>query len=106
MPEKEFEQYRKELMDLVAMGEHQAHKEAKLKDLARKVGASTLSHGGPYNAGEPELIDNINDALRTEAMILACKTASRHFKISIMAAIASLVSALAAWTAILWEFKS
>ncbi len=106
MTQKEFEQYRKELTDILAMGADQGHKEYQLSHLAHRVGASKWSHGGPYHAGEPELIDNINDALRTEAMILACKTASSHFKVSIVAAVASLVSALAAWTAILWELRS
>ena len=83
MTGKEFEQYRREIRDILNLRESSSERGAKLSTLAVKVGASTLSrqHGGGH-ALEPELVDNINDALRTEAMILACKTATRQSKIS------------------------
>ncbi len=105
MTGKESEQYRREMRNILNLRESSSERGAKLSTLAVKVGASTLSrqHGG--HALEPELVDNINDALRTEAMILACKTATRQSKITIIAGIASLVSAAAAWTAILYNLR-
>lgn len=105
MTSKEIEQYRQEIRNILEMDVQKAHKESKLKDLSSKVGASTVSHRGNYNAEEPELVDNLNDALRTEAMILACKTAGRNSIIAIIAAIVSVASMLAAWAAVLFGYR-
>jgi hypothetical protein len=76
-------------------------RQIKLQELAGEVGASTISRRGAFHASEPELIDNINDALRTAAMIDMCKTANRNFIIALIAAVAAALSALAAWIAVL-----
>ena len=49
---------------------------------------------------ESELVLNINNALQTETMIDMCKTASRNYWITLVAAIAAVLSALAAWSVI------
>lgn len=103
MTGKEFKQCRQEIRDILNLRKTSSEREAKLKALAPKVGASTLSRYHAGGALEPELVDNINDALRTESMIRTCKTASKHFLITIIAAIASVISMLAAWTAILFR---
>lgn len=98
---REIEKYKKELRDILKnRSEPRANKHAKLMNLAIEVGASTRND----QASDSELADNINDALRTEAMILATKTASKHYKITIIAAIAAVIGALAAWAAVLFNF--
>lgn len=127
MTHKEIEAYRKELTEIINRPPQPDGNPAKgtkedLRKLARKVGASTRAvyiHPTKtrplgYEAGISDLIDNINDALRTEAMVDACKTAAKDSIIAIIAsgvavvgiiltaiaAIAALLSALAAWIAI------
>ena len=82
-----------------------------LKEMAREDGASsidtkivgaTTSQRGTATVtkylqnliSEAELVQNINNALQTESMIDMCKTASRNYKIA-------LVAAMAAWAAVL-----
>ena len=77
-----------------------------LQTLARELGASTIRmYPGHGDAGEAELTDNIHRALQTASMIDMCKTSSRNYKIAIVAAIAAVLSALAAWVAVLISYN-
>ena len=89
-----------------------------LAALARKIGAGTqhttsggVTHSQEGNASvsiihqipisEQDLIQNINDSLRTEATVNMCKVASRNFWIAIFAAGIAFLSAAGAWVAAL-----
>ena len=94
---------RKELVRIQTIDDRLG-RELELRKLARKVGANiTGAPAGGFNAGEPELIDNINKALQTATMIDMSKTSVKSCIIAILAAIAAIVSAFAAWAAV---FKS
>lgn len=113
--------YRQELCTILNNeDEDQRYKE--LKQLAKKVGAgyvntkiagiSTVPHGKGFarpkyenHISESELVLNINNALQTEMMMDMCNTAARNFWIAVIASIAAMVSALAAWTAIVKKVK-
>jgi len=62
------------------------------------TGSETSIYQNPIS--ESELVLNINNALQTETMIDVCNTAARNFWITMVAAIAAVLSALAAWMAI------
>ena len=53
------------------------------------------------NASEPELVANIQTALQTASMIIVCRISNKNHWIAIAAAIAAILSALAAWVAVL-----
>lgn len=79
-------------------------KEIKLKELAVKMGVSTLMYRAESaNAGETELANNIFSFLQTASMVDAARTASKNYIIAIIAAISAVISALAAWTAIYYK---
>jgi len=116
MTRKEIAVYRQNLCTILAI-EDEGQRLKKLEQLAKKVGAGyihteiaatttiktatgseTTIHQNPIS--ESELVLNINNALQTETMIDVCKTAARSFWITMVAAIAAVLSALAAWSAI------
>ena len=102
MTHKEIEGYRKEKTEILKTKEPE--KRQRLLDLARKVGASTTNWariGGENDATESQLVDNIERALQTATMIDMCKTSAKNYKIAITASIIALLSALAAWAAVL-----
>jgi hypothetical protein len=77
-------------------------KEIQLRELANKLGASgEMYRASPANAGEAELVANILTALQTASMIDMCKTSNKNYRIAIAAAIVAILSALAAWVAVL-----
>ena len=93
----------KELADIFET-QGQENRRELLLDLAKKVGASKYrwaSIGGQSEANESLLVDNIQRAIQTAAMADMCRTAARHYKITILAASVSVISALAAWMAVL-----
>ena len=107
---------RQELQDILKNDTAKERYKA-LKELAKKVGAgyvnttiagtSTLPHGEGIarpklenHISESELVLNINNALQTEMMMDMCNTAAKNFWITMVAAIAAVLSALAAWSAI------
>jgi hypothetical protein len=116
MTRKEIAVYRQNLRTIVKIkDEGQRLKE--LEQLAKEVGAGyvhteitatatrttemeseTTIYQNPIS--ESELVLNINNALQTETMIYMCRTAARNFWITMVAAIAAFLSALAAWSAI------
>ncbi len=120
MTRKEIVVYRHRLHNILNKKDDDQRLE-ELKQLAKEVGAGyvhteiaaattttttrgseisheTTTHRNPIS--ESELVVNINNALQTETMIDMCKTAARNYLITIVAAIAAFLSALAAWTAI------
>ena len=100
MTDQEIEKYRQRLVDINKMKDFQERKR-QLKELAREVGAGQARYFVKGNEDTlSELTDNINDALRTEAMIAACKTSAKNYKIAIVAAIVAFLSMLAAWAAV------
>ncbi len=112
-PLKKISEYRQKLRDILNnQDEKQRLKE--LKQLAKEVGAGYVNtkiagiSTVPNNMGlarpkyenhitESELVLNINDALQTETMINVCEIAARNFWFAMLAALAAVVSALAAW---------
>ena len=102
---KEIKQQKKELTKIL----QNDSAEQRLRDLvklAQQVGASTLRMGRttadvnevPRNIiTEGEIVQNINMALQTASMLVMSKAA-------IYAAITAVISALAAWAAVLVNF--
>lgn len=52
-----------------------------------------------------ELVFNIDNALRTAAMIKTCETSTRTFWISVISATVALLAMLAAWVAVVVKVK-
>jgi hypothetical protein len=117
MTRKKIAEYRQKLRDILKNEEDESKRFEALKDLAKEVGAgyvrteiagtSTIPDGKgtlttihQNTISESELILNINNALQTEAMIDMCKDAARKFWVAIIATIIALISALAAWWAV------
>ena len=76
---------------------------AVLRRLATELGASTIKiHPGYGDAGQPELVHNIQQALQTNAMIAAVRTSSNHVIVAVILTIFSCLSMVAAWIAALW----
>jgi len=117
MTRKEITVYRQKLRDILNNEKNESKRLKALKELARKIGAgyvhtkivcsdtikegtttTTNVHQNPIS--ESELVLNINNTLQTEIMIVVCSTAARNFWITVAAAIAAVLSALAAWAAI------
>ncbi len=119
MTREKISEYRQKLRTILNKDEGQRFEE--LKQLAKEVGAGyvhteiapttttvpdgngflTTTHQNPISISESELVLNINNALQTETMIDMCKTADKHFWISMVVAIVAVFSALAAWVAII-----
>lgn len=114
MTHKEIAVYRQELCCILNTIKDEGERLEALKEFAKKVGAgyvhTTIACSDTIKEGtktttttwqnpisESELVLNINNALQTETMIEVCKTAARNYKIAIAAAIAAVLSALAAW---------
>ncbi|MBN2456411.1 MAG: hypothetical protein JXB29_07760 [Sedimentisphaerales bacterium] len=99
---KEIKEAKEEQIRIKNMsGDKQEERNKALDKLASKVGASTINrYHGHGRATEAEIFENINNALQTETMIAVCKIAVRNFWITMVAAIAAVLSALAAWSAI------
>jgi len=128
--DQEIEEYRKRLNDLTAKCSEK-NPESSIKqdliNLARKVGASTITHTKDtqiYSAYTWELISNIHQALQTASMSNMCRKAREGYEIAdkasnnaietskkalrgfwitsaiaLISAVASVLSALAAWKA-------
>jgi len=95
---KEVEKYKKELDEILS----KSNSEEQLQQLAKKVGASTIKrYGISHTDYLAELISNIHSAFQTIMVIEACETSAKNYKIAIAAAIAAILSALAAWVAVL-----
>lgn len=74
----------------------------KLKEMGEETAAPELKRN--LKGGEPtrsELEENIHIALQTQTMIEMCKISSRNYIIALVASGAALLSAFAAWVAVL-----
>jgi hypothetical protein len=118
MTREKISEYRQKLRTILNKDEGQRFEE--LKQLAKEVGAGyvhteiapttttvpdgngflTTIHKNPISISESELVLNINNALQTETMIDMCNTAAKNHRITVAAAIAAVLGALAAWAAI------
>lgn len=113
MTSEEIEIYRLELVNILVDDYPTQSRQTSLKELARKVGASTTNrYKGHGEAGQAELVDNISTALQTASMIDACRTASKNYDIAVaatkaaiqnyrIAAAIAILSMLAAWSAVI-----
>jgi hypothetical protein len=104
MTNEEIEEYRQRLVDIQKMLNPNERFTA-LQALAKEVGASTqglsmFNDSDRAGVSEGNLVANIHNALQTATMVNMCKTASKNYKIAITAAIIALLSALAAWAAV------
>jgi len=101
--EKEVEKERLELQNILKKGDQNQNQDQRLtdlKNLALKVGASTVKlYPGHGDASEPEIIQNIHQALQTKSMIAAVKTSYNHVIVSIILALIAFGSMIAAFIA-------
>ena len=113
----EIEAYRKDLCNILNEADTQRHQ--KLVELAKKVGAGYVhskiagTHQTKDNMGgtetlmvsdqisETELVLNINNALQTETMINALKTANRSWIVALIAAVFSVFSIVVSIVAVI-----
>lgn len=97
MTDKEIERQRERLVKIIGNSDSEHRKHTALRELGKEVGViASLSlyvnnEGGTTSV---ELAGRIQTALQTATMINMCKTASRNYKIA-------LVAAIAAWAAVL-----
>lgn len=102
MTHQEIEHWPQQLSEILKKQEPEKRQE--LLAFAEKVGASR-SHwariGGENDATESQLIDNIQRTIQTAAMIDACKTAAKNYKIACVAAVAAAFSSLVALVSVL-----
>ena len=101
MTNKKIENKSNELIQIVNMPSGtEAERLKELRRLALEVGASHLSLTGNLTANEGELVVNIQTALQTASMLNTCKAATKAWIVALFAALASMLSAIAAWAAI------
>ena len=92
---------RNELIQIVNMQSGtETERLKKLRRLALEAGASHLSANGNRTANEGELVFGIQTALQTASMVDACKATKKAWIVALFAALASMLSAIAAWAAI------
>lgn len=99
MTHKKIEGYRQRLIDIKNMSNPGERSKAYI-ELGAKLGASGCGRDIPPGERDAEHIRSINQALQTATVIDMCKVASRNFWITMVTAIAAVLSALAAWAAI------
>jgi len=120
MTREEIAVYRQKLRNILKKEGNEGKRIKALEDLAKEVGAGyvhteiaptatirqngkgseTITDRNPISISESELVLNIHQALQTEIMIDVCNTTARNFWITMVAAIAAVISALAAWAAV------
>lgn len=92
---------RAELQEILSPGTDDGERLAKLKDLAVRVGASTINmYKGHGEASQPELVHNLHQALQTKSMVAAVKTSGEYLTVSIVLAFIAVGSMAAAWLAV------
>ena len=102
MTNEEIENKRNTLIQIVNMSSGTEAKRLKeLRKLALEIGASHKSTEFHRNANEGELVVSIQAALQTASMLNACKATKTAWIVALFSALASMLSAIAAWAAIL-----
>ncbi len=99
-----------ELTQITDSNDPEQKRIARLKILAKRVGAGTINtriagsveydgalHTYQTPMQEAELVQNINQSLQTHMMMDSCKTANKQYKIAVLAAIVAVFSSLIAW---------
>ena len=97
MKGKKSKDYREQLLEILQKSDV-AKQNRPLRDLAKAVGAQQPNASGVEF--RDMIVNNINHALQTLAMLEMCKTASRNFVIALIATLIALGSSVAAWVAI------
>lgn len=97
MIHKEIEACRQRLIDIKKMPNSGERNKAYI-ELEAELGASGCGGDMPPGERDAEHVRSINQALQTATMVNA---SARNFRIAIVAAIAAVLSALAAWVAVL-----
>lgn len=97
MKGKQSKDYRERLLKILQESDV-AKQNQPLRDLAKEVGAQQPNASGVEF--RDMIVNNINHALQTLAMIEMYKTASRNFAIALIATLIALGSAVAAWVAV------
>ena len=115
MTREEIASLREGLCRILTEEQDENNRLERLKKLAKEIGAGFTRKGKvlikqdtqgrqKYEEAEQitegEIVLNINNALQTETMINMCRIAARNFWISMVTAMAAVLSALAAWWAI------
>jgi len=113
MTHEEIERTQRRLQEIVAMERDGTSRDREiamvkaLQDLSLEVGAWRPNNSGNGSAAKRELAQNIHQALQTASMIDACTIAAQNAQLTRkalrttwIAAIAAVLSALAAWVAI------
>lgn len=101
MASKHIKRYRQELRSIIEKHPPSNPRTKLLRELAVKIGAGDSSEFGADAASENRiLINNIQIALQTASMINVSETAAKNHRIAIIASIAAVLSAAAAWCAI------
>ena len=100
MTNQEIEKYRQRLVEIKKLSDSGERNKAYI-DLITIVGASGCGGDKPTAQRDAENIASIHQALKTATMVNMCKTAAKNYKIAITASIIALLSALAAWAAVL-----
>ena len=113
MTHKEIELCRRQLSKLTsALDKDKGEKSTikrKLQQLARKMGASTSfrwvhPNSSSLKEGEAdssELIRNTHQALQTASIVESCRVANSNSCLSVVMAAGAVISAVAAWAAVL-----
>jgi len=97
--EREVEADRQRLREILSYPDNSNRVEA-LRILADSLGASIIKmYPGYGEASLPEIVQNIHNALQTKAMIAAVRTTSNYVIVTVILAIITLASTVAAFIA-------
>ena len=100
MTSEEIEKYSEQLRTITAMPDGDDKTNA-LLELRKQVGAGGFGRDSILAVRDADSIASIHQALQTATMTNMCKTASKNYTIAAWAMIAAVISALAAWVAVL-----
>jgi uncharacterized protein with GYD domain len=97
--EREVEADRQRLREILSRSDDSTRVE-ELRILADSLGASIIKmYPGYGEANLPEIVQNIHSALQTKAMIAAVRTTSNYVIVTVILAIITLASTVAAFIA-------
>jgi hypothetical protein len=94
--ERELHVDRAELASIIKKA-NSSERFARLSALATRLGASTLSSREGLPVSQQELVENIQAALQTKAMIAAVKTSSNYVIVTVIVAVIAFGSMIASW---------
>jgi hypothetical protein len=100
MSPDEIESWQKKLIEAKAIKD-KGQRNIALIEIIESVGASGCGGDKPWAERDAQNIASIQQALQTATSINMAKTASRNMWAAIIATVIALISALAAWCAVL-----